>query len=54
MEIDFFTYTDIEGFLDPPSHPFEAILLYDRNKLKGHVILCFRLQQRTTCVLIHC
>ena len=29
--------------LRPPAHPFEAILLYDRNQLKTHYILCFRL-----------
>ena len=31
------------NLLRPPAHPFEAILLYDRNQLKRHVILCFRL-----------
>ncbi len=29
--------------LRPPAHNFEAILLYDRNQLKRHVALCFRL-----------
>ena len=29
--------------LRPPAHPFEAILLYGRNRFKRHVILCFRL-----------
>ncbi len=33
----------MELSLRPPAHPFEAILLYDRNQLKLHVILSFRL-----------
>ncbi len=52
---------NVKKILRPPTHPFEAILLYDRNQLIRHVILCFRLpypymygvgrlQQRTTCV----
>ncbi len=35
--------TSIGITLRPPAHPFEAILLYDRNQLKLHVILSFRL-----------
>ena len=29
--------------LRPPTPPFVAILLYNRNEVKRHVILCFRI-----------
>ncbi len=33
----------LDQSLRPPAAPFEAILLYDRNQLKRHLIICFRL-----------
>ncbi len=37
------TFTLYLYSLRPPTPPIEAILLYERNQLKRHVILCFRL-----------